>query len=174
MVTIKGILKYYRDSFYYLSKLLETGSFGESSELLFWKVTLRTVDSNWTQPMHEIEVNVALDEIKKEFGVSGTGVKVLELGPGPRSRLTTGYDKGMFSLIAVDPLAVYYKREFNGREFLWPGGAEDIQRIFPNSYFDIVYASNSIDHSASPEEIIKIEKAKKELKRKEEPPEPVI
>jgi len=133
---------------------METMDFGKASELTFWKNLLKDKDENWAQFMIKEEAEVGLNEIQRTFNKSGTDVKVLELGPGPRSRLTEGWDRDMFTLMAVDPLADYYKNEFKGKPFLWQGNAEDIKRMFPHNYFDMVFASNSIDHSTSPEKII--------------------
>lgn len=135
---------------YVALKALETGSFAKATELGFWKKKLTVENRDYSQSYHEKEMAFALADVKANFGATGNKVKVLDVGSGPRSRMTRGFDAGLFDLAAVDPLADYYKREFEGRGFLMAGKAEELSKLFFDGTFHIVYASNSLDHGESP------------------------
>jgi SAM-dependent methyltransferase len=110
---------------------------------------------SYSQDMQTNDIEIALNEIKKDFGISGKAIKCLEIGPGPRSRLTKGYDDGLFDLRAIDPLADDFKREFGGRDFLLRGRGEEIAELFKPNSIHMIYASNSIDHGDNPEQTFK-------------------
>jgi len=147
-----GKLHYYRELFYYLKKRLMLDA-GAAQEMAYWKHTPYFAD--WDLFKEDYynrgpDVKEALNNIRGRFGVLGRDLKVLEVGPGPRTGLAPGYFRGEYDLVGVDPLADEYKHEFGGGDFLRKGGGEDIGNIFPADSFHMVYASNSLDHCVDP------------------------
>lgn len=89
-------------------------------------------------------------ELKKE-----RPLKILELGSGPVSLLGWGVEEGMFTVVAVDPLAGEYESIMAGYGLTHPikpvrGEGERLVSSFGKDSFDIVYASNALDHVTSP------------------------
>jgi len=105
----------------------------------------------WTLPYISEEIEWVVTALDKEMNVSGKDIKILEIGPGPRSRLTKGYDDGFYDLVAIDPLANDFKNHLGGREFLVQGTAEEMYKLFPPESFHMSYASNVVDHTSNPQ-----------------------
>jgi SAM-dependent methyltransferase len=87
-------------------------------------------------------------------------VRLLEIGSGPVSLLAWGVDQGLFDLVAVDPLAEDYKQLMVKHNLRYPvvpieGYGEKLLDIFTENSFDVVYSSNSIDHSISPQKCMR-------------------
>ena len=85
----------------------------------------------------------------------GRTPRLLELGSGPVSLLAWGVEQGLFDLTAVDPLAGEYERLMRQNGCMYPvkpveGFGENLTGLFAPSTFDIAYASNALDHTASP------------------------
>lgn len=122
------------------------GKWALGSEMAYWEIQLRRYPSDWHQPMFK-DVYFALETLRQTFNEHPM---ILEMGPGPRSRLTEGYEKKLFNLVSVDPLAEEYKRYFNGKPFLVSGRGENLDRLFPKETFHMTYASNALDHTQDP------------------------
>jgi len=154
----KGMFLYHRNElFYYLRKLIIYRDTGPAQEMVYWKKQLNLMEKTPIDKdayHREADIEAALGSMRTMFGVFGKGLKVLEIGPGPRSGLAEGYSCGEYDLVGIDPLAEDYKREFGGREFLRTGGGEDIINIFPPNSFHMVYASNSLDHCKDPHRVV--------------------
>jgi SAM-dependent methyltransferase len=154
----KGMLLCHRkELFYYLRKLVIYRDTGPAQEMVFWSRIKHYED--WDLFKQDLfnrgpDVRKALNEIGSRFGVSDRDLKVLEIGPGPRTGLAPSYFRGEYDLVGVDPLADEYKREFGGGNFLRKGGGEDIAEMFPAESFHIVYASNSLDHCFDPSKVM--------------------
>jgi len=114
------------------------------TEMAYWDSLLKDKDPDWVME----DICEEISDLVKEISPL---VKILELGPGPRSRLTTGYDKGLYDLVAVDPLANDFKKHLGGRDFLVQGTGEDMWTRFQSESFDIAYASNVLDHTSNPQ-----------------------
>jgi SAM-dependent methyltransferase len=138
---------------YYLDKTFKYKKLGYSDELLYWKHEMSDRSPDWYQNM-QYEFMLAVSYIEKAFDISGKYIMCLDIGSGPRSRLTAGFDTNKYSLIAVDPLADEFIKEFGGRLFLQKGKGEDLDKMFPPRSFHIVYSCNAIDHADSPPDII--------------------
>jgi SAM-dependent methyltransferase len=81
--------------------------------------------------------------------------RLLELGSGPVSILAFGIDEGLFTVVAVDPLALPYRYllRFYGVTYPiqpLPGQGEALLKQFSPASFDIAYSSNALDHTRSP------------------------
>lgn len=137
-----------------LEELYATRRLDYAEEMMYWADVLQGKPESWAQDFHRADVKDCLDVVADNFKIRGTPVKVLELGAGPRSRMTEGYDSGLFDLVAVDPLADRYKKRFSGREFLMTGRGEDVDKKFPAESFHMAYASNAIDHGIDPRRIV--------------------
>ena len=89
-------------------------------------------------------------------------IKCLDIGPGPTSQFYTTFflNKPQYEIISVDPLAKFYKdlhKKYNSDYDIVciPGFGENLNKIFPEKSFDIVYSQNAIDHSQSPVKFIR-------------------
>jgi len=123
------------------------GNWALGTEMAFWdEESKKDRQKEWMQPMHS-DIKPAIEEIKKVFNEK---IVVLELGPGPRSRLTEGFREQLFDLVAIDPLADTYKKHLGGNEFLVHGYGETVDKLFSPESFHMTYASNSLDHSKDP------------------------
>lgn len=103
-------------------------------------------EEDWCLGMTHSGVLKMVEYVKEVFNVDGKDFKMVELGPGPRSRLTSEYDKGTFDLIAVDPLAEDFSKYLGGREFLIKGTGEELDKMYLPNTFHMGYGSNVLDH----------------------------
>lgn len=123
------------------------GNWALGTEMAFWdEESKKNRQKRWVQPMHS-DIRPAIEDLKKVFNEK---IVVLELGPGPRSRLTEGLRQQLFDLVAVDPLADTFKKHLGGEEFLTYGCGETMDKLFPPESFHMSYASNSLDHTKYP------------------------
>jgi SAM-dependent methyltransferase len=81
--------------------------------------------------------------------------RLLELGSGPVSLLASGIDDGLFTVVAVDPLARPYRYLLKYYGVTYPiqprpGRGETLLKQFLPASFDIAYSSNALDHTISP------------------------
>jgi ubiquinone/menaquinone biosynthesis C-methylase UbiE len=151
---VVGALKHPDLFKYYISKVFKYKKLGYSDELLYWKHEMKKHSLDWSQKMQLKDIYFSIKYIEDKFKINGKNIKCLDLGSGPRSRLTLGYDANKFDLLAVDPLADEYIREFGGRNFLRVGTGEELANLYDSEFFHVVYSCNAIDHSDSPPEVI--------------------
>ena len=116
---------------------------GLAEEMLFWNSTLKKTD---LQPTETANVAPALMQLRKTFKER---LIVLEIGPGPVSRLTRGWEANLYDLVGIDPLADEYMK-LRKSPFLVKGYAEEMDKMFLPESFHMVYASNSLDHTSNP------------------------
>ena len=116
---------------------------GLAEEMVFWDLTLKKIA---LQPTETANVAPALKQLRKTFKER---LIVLEIGPGPVSRLTRGWEANLYDLIAIDPLADEYMK-LRKNPFLVKGYAEEMDKMFQPESFHMVYASNSLDHTSNP------------------------
>ncbi|MEZ6037945.1 MAG: methyltransferase domain-containing protein [Planctomycetota bacterium] len=93
-----------------------------------------------------------LDMLRQRQQVDGP-LRCLEIGTGPLSTLAHGVTAGWLDVTGIDVLADHYG-ELLDRHGLGdypvrprPGRAEDLMTMFAPGSFDLVYASNSLDHT---------------------------
>lgn len=149
-----GALRNPRLFFYYIGKVYKYRSLPMADELLYWMHEIPRHPPDWSQEMPVKDIYYAVKYIENTFKISGKNIKCMDLGSGPRSRLTAGYDADKFDLLAVDPLAYEYCTEFGGRDFLRIGNGEHLGDYFDDNTFHIIYSCNAIDHSLSPSKVI--------------------
>lgn len=82
-------------------------------------------------------------------------VKILDVGAGPITKVGYKLDRKFIELYPIDPLAKVYNRILNKKNIHPPvktvfGNAEKLSKQFGENEFDLIYANNSIDHTASP------------------------
>ncbi len=127
------------------------------SEKYYWNEWLK---DNWAAvSTRESWVKIFPDKLKDcidELSKSKkSNVKMLEIGSGPISFLALAAEEKMCDLVAVDPLADFYRNMLKGFGYSYPvvpinGTAERLLDLFPEESFDIVYCSNALDHTKSP------------------------
>lgn len=123
------------------------GNWRFGTEMGYWNYEIyHNREKDWCLDMTHSGVLKMVEYIKEKFNVEGKEFKMLELGPGPRSRLTSEYDKGTFDLIAVDPLADDFSKYLGGREFLIKGTGEELDNMYLPNSFHMGYGSNVLDH----------------------------
>ena len=123
------------------------GDWALGTEMAFWdEESKKNRQKEWMQPMHS-DIRPAIENLK---GVFNGKIIVLELGPGPRSRLTEGFRQQLFDLVAVDPLADTFKKYLGSEEFLIHGYGETVDKLFSPETFHMSYASNALDHTKDP------------------------
>ncbi len=137
----------------WIFKYLLRGDWALGAEMGYWDVELNIKrPMGWIQEMFKEDIIPAIDHLRSTFS---TDIDVLELGPGPVSRLTEGWESGLFRLTAVDPLADEYKKNFRNSPFLVKGYGENLDSQFEEGSFHMCYASNSLDHVKSPLECMR-------------------
>jgi ubiquinone/menaquinone biosynthesis C-methylase UbiE len=138
------------------NKLSTLGKPNFASEILSWE---RKYHNNRKgrkifkkKPLDNTLKNI-IESLKDDFEI----IRCLDVGSGPRSVFYSNYfdNKDNFDLVAVDPLAQFYKRlqnkYFQNYEInSIPGFGEILKKIFPKNYFNVIYSRNAIDHSQSP------------------------
>ncbi len=128
------------------------GNWRLGTEMGYWDFEINhNRPEGWTLPFITYEIKSAIFRVKKNMDKRGRNIRVLEIGPGPRSRLTSGYDEELYDLVAIDPLADDFKEHLGGRSFLVQGTAEGMYELYPPQSFDISYASNVLDHTSNPQ-----------------------
>jgi len=149
MSIIIKLWTYLKWTFRYLLK----GDWNLGMEMGYWDFELNKIRSKgWIQEMFDEDVIPAIEYLHNRFGKQ---INVFELGPGPVSRLTEGWKNGLFELVAVDPLADEYKRNFRDSPFLVNGYGEYLDTMFEKNSFHMCYASNSLDHVNIPSKCMK-------------------
>jgi SAM-dependent methyltransferase len=129
------------------------------AELQFWEKALTDPDRHWLRVEYEERTNRALefqDRFKALINAPpGAVVRVLDVGAGPLTRLGKIWPDRTLQLFPIDPLAREYKQLFQRLKFQPPvwteiGEGERLLEKFAKNYFDLAYASNSLDHSRDP------------------------
>ena len=87
--------------------------------------------------------------------ISGDSIKILDIGAGPITMVGYKLNNKVVELIPIDPLAKVYTRILTRKNIHPPvrtivGNVEKLSKQFGENEFDLVYANNSIDHTANP------------------------
>ena len=80
---------------------------------------------------------------------------MLEIDSGPISNLAYYVDNDLFEVIAIDPLAEFYKKIMKNLKYEFPIkpisiNCEKLMKFYRKETFHIIYAQNSIDHTDDP------------------------
>ncbi|WP_375177784.1 class I SAM-dependent methyltransferase [Marinobacter mobilis] len=86
---------------------------------------------------------------------SSVSFAVLDVGAGPISKVGKVVDGQSIDLMPIDPLADAYQQLLAGLDLQAPfptqkGYGEKLTEQFPENYFDLIHARNSIDHCQDP------------------------
>ena len=126
-------------------------------EILFWEETLVKRPPEVSDPKYKEEAFPEyLRALALEWKNDGNKpLRLLEIGSGPVSLLAYGMEQGLFEVTAIDPLASVYDEILSKYGISYPikprtGYAERLVKSFGKDSFDIVYSSNSLDHTISP------------------------
>jgi len=84
------------------------------------------------------------------------GIEILDVGAGPISQIGTLLDDGEVKIIQVDVLDDYFRgiMQSPSPHESYALRGEDMKSHFGNRRFDLVYASNSVDHCEDPESVL--------------------
>ncbi len=140
-----------------LSLTIARWSEGVAHEVAFWRTWLRERGGDWrwdfnTRLDPDFPVQGMVDKLLRD--VKGP-VKILDVGAGPLSVVGKVHGERRIELRACDPLADLYNillvesdvKPTVTTEF---ATAEDLSVFFEESYFDVVYCQNALDHSFEP------------------------
>lgn len=125
----------------------------QEDELHFWK--------NDKKPFFRNEEYLRnkkpyIEDIVEQLLKNGQShIRILDVGSGPRSCLSKLQTQNV-SIIAIDPLASDYHKLSAPEWLISPLDitGEDIGKIFPDNYFDIVWCMNALDHSMNPSYVV--------------------
>jgi SAM-dependent methyltransferase len=132
---------------------------GARGELAFWEKFFAAGGGDWradyvqridpAAPLGEPLIETRLERLRAD------PVTILDVGAGPTSSLGKVVPGRELRIVGVDPLADAYRSMLVrlGIEVPAPsrcGRAEELERIFAPASFDVVYARNSLDHTADP------------------------
>lgn len=130
-------------------------------EVSWWDMWLKTKGGDWpkdflrrtnfAQPLEpRIEQALTASNVPR-----GASVKILDIGSGPLTNIGAQSAHYDVDILAIDPLADEYNRLLDLYGIEPPnrsikGEAEQLDSMFPDHSFDIVWARNSLDHSYNP------------------------
>jgi SAM-dependent methyltransferase len=132
---------------------------GLPEELRFWKEALREEGRHWDCSEYQARMDPQLElqaELKRLIPApAGAVVRLLDVGAGPLTRLGKRWEGRTLQLYPLDPLAEEYKALLARLELRPPvltetGHGERLTEKFEKNFFDLAYASNSLDHSYDP------------------------
>jgi len=138
---------------------------GEEQELDFWKGFVHTdrFIKNWVEAAPNPELDIEVDLLIRGLGAFRTSddrVRILDVGSGPVSHFSNGFDKEHFELHAADPLADHYNALWDHprkNDVCIPVACagEQLSQKFDADYFDLVHIRNAIDHTINPIDVIR-------------------
>lgn len=143
---------------------------GFSDELDFWNSWMKTKGLQWPTgfPIRFDPELQLQDYVTELIDVPyNSEVKILDVGAGPVTILGKNWEGRKINITAVDPLAKEYNKllkKYNLESIVETtfARAEELTMIFAENHFDLVHASNSIDHSYDPflsiQEMLKVVK----------------
>lgn len=132
---------------------------GLADEGQFWDMALQDGGRNWDESEYRRRTDVhreLQDELKALIQApAGAGVRILDVGAGPLTTLGCRWAGRQLEIIAIDPLAERYRELLQKLRITPPvvtrfGHGEKLLEYFEPDSFDLVYASNSLDHSYDP------------------------
>jgi SAM-dependent methyltransferase len=131
-------------------------------EMAFWRAWFKTSGSQWPEDYKfRIDPDTAIqDSITKHLTGVGSRVRMLDVGAGPLTLVGKRWAGREFELTAVDALANKYDFLLKEAGLIPPirtrqCESERLTELFSNDSFDVVYASNTLDHSYQPMDAIR-------------------
>lgn len=132
---------------------------GLPEELRFWEEALAEEGRHWVRSEYQARMDPHLElqeELKRLIPApAGAVVRLLDVGAGPLTRLGKRWEGRTLELFPLDPLAEEYKALLARLQLRPPvltetGHGERLTEKFGKNFFDLAYASNSLDHSYDP------------------------
>ena len=112
--------------------------------------------------LDRLNPNKRIEDCLKDLLINSPGdrIKILDIGAGPITKVGYKLDNKVVELHPIDPLAKVYNRILNNKNIHPPvktifGNVEKLSKQFGENEFDLIHASNSIDHTANPVKAIK-------------------
>lgn len=160
---------------YKLYKILNKYIFPYISNSLFvikikWKIALLTIGTEF----HEINLKKNKEKLSQYFDTKmplqnelaillnnskNKTIKILDVGAGPVSKVGKVHNEKPIKLVAIDPLALKYKKILVKNNLRPPvltkyGYGEKLSILYKNDNFDLIHARNCLDHTKNPMLII--------------------
>ena len=132
---------------------------GIKDEESFWASFVKTERfyANWCKLSPNPECNIEIDLLISLFQkFAQRKLDILDIGSGPVSILSRCSSADSVNILAVDPLAEFYKSILpsNIAEFdvVIPEqvAAEELSQEFEECFFDVVHIRNALDHAVDP------------------------
>ena len=132
---------------------------GLPEELRFWEEALKEEGCHWIRSEYQERMDPHLElqeELKRLIPApAGAVVRLLDVGAGPLTRLGKRWEGRTLQLYPLDPLAEEYEALLARLNLRPPvltrtGHGERLTEEFEKNFFDLAYASNSLDHSYDP------------------------
>lgn len=133
---------------------------GIQSELDFWDAWFRTRGLRWPDAYKaRLDPNLHLQPRVADLLPKQNEIHILDVGAGPLTVLGKKSQGKNITITAVDPLAKQYDlilSKYNIQPLIrvCELDAENLDKKFLPNTFDLVFASNSIDHTYNPEKAI--------------------
>jgi hypothetical protein len=139
---------------------------GLTRELFCWDGFFYS-STNDRDKLHRKYLNNRLDTnfsignlVKSAMDPNEQVYNILDVGSGPLPFLGRKWDNKVLNIICVDLLAEEYYKLYKKYRIYPPNipikcDIESLSDMFPDNYFDLVYARNSIDHTQNPLKCIK-------------------
>jgi SAM-dependent methyltransferase len=133
---------------------------GVKSQIRFWDSWFQTQGLRWPDAYKmRINPNLPLQPRPAALLPPLSHVNILDVGAGPLTVLGKKLNGKQIKINAVDPLADEYDRllaKYHIQPIVRTQNlqAEELSREIPANTYDLVFASNSIDHSYDPEQSI--------------------
>ncbi len=128
---------------------------GLSNELSFWNKVLNK--EIYEKYLENIPYQLQPKIVKNLSKNVNEEISILDVGSGPITKVGSKYKNHLVSITMLDPLAEKYTKlldsfnvQRNVNNKIIKGTAEEINSIFPDEEFDIVYSLNALDHSYDP------------------------
>lgn len=134
---------------------------GIYDEVTWWRGWLGSVEGQmWLSEVERVECplqDATVARLLEEL--SQPSIRILDVGAGPVTHLGYTYPGKQLLICAIDPLAEEYARLLRELHVECPiptikGQGERLLDQFEPESFDLVYASNSLDHSYNPLAIV--------------------
>jgi SAM-dependent methyltransferase len=141
-----------------LARQISSWSSGVTFEIAFWERVLGSGGGQWSDDLRRrmrTDANNA-DVLYQRLGVADPlSARILDVGAGPLTVLSSTHDGAKIDLVAADPLAPAYdlivqKHAISRPVATQQAFAEDLTAAFEPASFDAVYCRNALDHSFDP------------------------
>lgn len=136
---------------------------GAREEVFYWERKLANrhfQPGGGKQKQADPEAQFSHEVLEQVRGPQGRGLEVLDVGCGPVTVLGYRSDQFDIKLTIVDPLADEYRKMYDKYQFHPPVlpqkcRGEDLNQMFADQTFDIVFSNNALDHAEDPLRILK-------------------